>query len=55
VSRYATSSGKETPVTPQLVGQNIDTFIGNARVSGDFPDALADEPEELKRRSQDAE
>jgi hypothetical protein len=38
-----------------LVGQNIDTFIGNARVGGEFPEALADQLEELKRRSQEAE
>jgi hypothetical protein len=37
------------------VGQNIDTFIGNARLNGDFPDDLAGQLEELKRRSQDAE
>jgi hypothetical protein len=40
---------------PTLVGANIDTFIGNARLRGDFPDALAAQLEELKRRSQDAE
>jgi hypothetical protein len=40
---------------PHLVGQNIDTFIGNARIKGEFPDELADRLEELKRRSQDAE
>ena len=38
-----------------LVGQNIDTFIGNARINGDFPDALAEQLEDLKRRSQEAE
>src|SRR4029079_12219071 len=38
-----------------LVGQNIDTFIGNARLQGDFPFALAEQLEELKRRSQEAE
>jgi hypothetical protein len=38
-----------------LVGQNIDTFIGNVRVNGDFPDDLAARLEELKRCSQDAE
>jgi hypothetical protein len=38
-----------------LVGQNIDTFIGNARVKGDFPEELADQLEELKRQSQEAE
>jgi hypothetical protein len=37
------------------VGANIDTFIGNARVSGDFPEELAAHLEELKRQSQDAE
>src|SRR5690348_16444430 len=42
-------------MAPHLVGQNIDTFIGNARVKGDFPDELADQLEELKRRSQEAE
>jgi hypothetical protein len=38
-----------------LVGQNIDTFIGNARVNGEFPDRLAAQLEDLKRRSQEAE
>jgi hypothetical protein len=38
-----------------LVGQYIDTFIGNARVTGAFPDALAAQLEGLKRRSQEAE
>lgn len=38
-----------------LVGQNIDTFIWNARVGGEFPEALADQLEDLKRRSQEAE
>jgi hypothetical protein len=37
------------------VGQNIDTFIGNARVGGEFPEALADQLDDLKRRSQEAE
>ena len=40
---------------PTIVGQNIDTFIGNARVNGDFPDTLAEQLEEFKRRSQEAE
>jgi hypothetical protein len=40
---------------PQIVGQNIDTFIGNARSNGDFPDELADRLEDLKRRSQEVE
>jgi hypothetical protein len=38
-----------------LVGQNTDTFIGNARINGDFPDDLAGRLEELKRQSQDGE
>jgi hypothetical protein len=38
-----------------LVGQNIDTFIGNARINVDFPDRLAEQLEEWKRRSQEAE
>src|SRR5690348_6417057 len=42
-------------MAPHLVGQNIDTFIGNARVKGDFPEELADQLEELKRQSQEAE
>src|SRR5262249_47194240 len=42
-------------VTPQAVGQNVDTFIGNARVNGDLSDTLAELLAELKRRSQDAE
>jgi hypothetical protein len=49
------SSGKEMPIAPHLVGQNIDTFIGNARINGDFPDDLAAHLGELKRQSQDAE
>jgi hypothetical protein len=28
-------------MVPHLVGQNIDTFIGNACVKGEFPDDLA--------------
>jgi hypothetical protein len=40
---------------PHLVGQNIDTFIGNARVNAEFPDELAAQLEDLKRRSQEAE
>jgi hypothetical protein len=40
---------------PTLVGANIDTFIGNARLNGDIPDNLADQIEELKRQSQEAE
>ena len=40
---------------PSLVGANIDTFIGNAKVSGDFPENLAEQLEKLKRRSQEAE
>jgi hypothetical protein len=42
-------------MAPHLVGQNIDTFIGNARINGDFPDDLGAQLEEFKRRSQDAE
>jgi len=42
-------------MTPQIVGQNIDTFIGNARVNADFPDELAAQLEDLKQRSQEAE
>ncbi len=38
-----------------VVGQNIDTFIGNARIHGDFPAALAEQLEDLKRRSQGTE
>jgi hypothetical protein len=49
------ASRKEMPMALQLVGQNIDTFIGNARVNGEFPDDLATQLEELKRRSQEAE
>jgi hypothetical protein len=44
-----------SPAQPCVVGQNIDTFIGNARVNGDFPVELADQLEELKRRSQETE
>jgi len=42
-------------MTVALVGQSIDIFIGNARITGDFPEALAEPLEELKRRSQEAE
>ncbi len=42
-------------MSAHLVGQNIDTFIGNARLKGDFPEALADQLEDLKRRSQEIE
>jgi hypothetical protein len=42
-------------MTPSIVGQNIDTFIGNARLTGDFPDDLAAQLEDFKRRSQEAE
>ena len=38
--------------SPYLVEANIDRFIGNARVSGDFPDELAAHLEERKRQSQ---
>jgi hypothetical protein len=38
-----------------IVGANIDTFIGNARINGDFPDELAAHLEDFKRRSQEAE
>ena len=41
-------------MVPHLIGQNIDTFIGNARINGDFPDDLAGQLEDLKRHSQDA-
>jgi hypothetical protein len=41
--------------SPHLVGANIDTFIGNARVSGNFPEELAAQLEERKQQSQDAE
>jgi len=44
-----------SPAQPGVVGQNIDTFIGNARLTGDFPAELAEQLEEFKRRSQDAE
>jgi hypothetical protein len=40
---------------PTLVGANIDTFIGNARLNGDFPAERADQLEDLKRQSQEAE
>jgi hypothetical protein len=36
-------------MTPQLVGQNIDTFIGNARLAGEFPNDLAHQFKDLKR------
>jgi len=40
---------------PTLVRANIDTFIGNARLKDNFPSDLADQLEELKRQSQEAE
>src|SRR5690348_2207924 len=56
-SAYRSTSTERSPVmsSPHLVGANIDTFIGNARLTGDFPDDLAAHLEELKRRSQEAE
>jgi hypothetical protein len=45
----------DTKMETKVVGANIDTFIGNARITGDFPDALAEQLEDLKRRSQEAE
>jgi hypothetical protein len=42
-------------MAPRIVGANIDTFIGDARLNGAFPDGLADQLEDLKRRSQEAE
>jgi hypothetical protein len=33
--------------SPRLVGANIDTFIGSARLDGDFSDDLAAQLEEL--------
>src|SRR6476469_9510546 len=42
-------------MTVALVGQSIDIFIGNARITGDLPEVLAEPLEELKRRSQEAE
>src|SRR5215471_832960 len=39
----------------RLVGQNIDTLIGNARINGDFSDNLAGQLEDYKRHSQEAE
>jgi hypothetical protein len=41
--------------TVSLIGENIDTFIGNARINVEFPDRLAEQLEEWKRRSQEAE
>jgi hypothetical protein len=42
-------------MAPHLAGQYIDTFIGNARLNGQFLDDLAARLEDLKRRSQEAE
>lgn len=42
-------------MSPSLVGSNIDTFIANARIGGDFPDDLAHELDELKIQAQEAE
>ena len=44
-----------SPPAAMLVGQNIDTFIGNAKITGDLPDELADHLESLKKHSQEAE
>jgi hypothetical protein len=41
--------------SPYLAGANIDTFIGNVRIQGEFSEALAEQLEALKRRSQEAE
>ena len=38
-----------------VLGTNIDTFIANARINGDFPAAPAEQLDDLKRRSQDTE
>ncbi len=46
---------RTTSTLASVVEQNIDTFIGNARIHGDFPAALAEQLEDLKRRSQDTE
>jgi hypothetical protein len=51
---HATQKGSAMPHL-LIVGQNIDTFIGNARLTGDFPDDLAGHLEHLKRSSQEAE
>jgi hypothetical protein len=40
---------------PTIVSQNIDTFITNVRITSDFPEDLAAQLEDLKRRSQEAE
>jgi hypothetical protein len=45
------SQGKAMPMASHLVGQNIDTYIGNARLNGELPDDLAAHLEDLKRRS----
>jgi len=42
-------------MTPSIVGQNVDMFIGNAHSKGDFPDDLAAQLEDFKRRSQEVE
>jgi hypothetical protein len=42
-------------MAPHLVGQSIDTFIGNARLKGEFPEDRAARLEDLKRQSQEAE
>lgn len=39
----------------KVVGANIDTFIGNARINQEFPELLVAQLEDLKRRSQEAE
>jgi hypothetical protein len=38
-----------------LVRQNGGTFIGHAQITRDIPNALADQLEEFKRRSQEVE
>jgi hypothetical protein len=44
-----------SPPAATLVGQNIDTLIGNAHITGEFPDELAERLEGLKKHSQEAE
>jgi hypothetical protein len=40
---------KHTSADPHVVGANFDTFIGNARLAGEFPNDLAHHLEDLKR------
>jgi hypothetical protein len=54
-TRQTPTTAIAAPLVPHIVGQNVDTFISNARLSGDFPDELARHLDELKTQSQGTE